>query len=78
VVWGHCPEVFGGRCAIALTVRVPIGVDVHARAEHGEVVVTGMRGAVDAASEHGDVEARDVRGPLLLETEHGDVVVRYP
>ncbi len=73
VVWGECPEVLGGRCSAAFTLEVPQGVDVVARADHGDVEVSDTFGSVEAVSEHGDVKFVNGAGPARLETKHGNV-----
>lgn len=56
-------------------VTVPTGVRVIARAQSGDISITGTRGEVDARAQSGDVKIEDVANRLDVGTLSGDVEV---
>lgn len=57
-------------------VTVPTGVRVIARAQSGDIAISGTRGEVDAHAQSGDVKVEDVANRLDIGTLSGDVEVR--
>ena len=56
-------------------VTVPIGVRVVARAQSGDISISGTEGEVDARAQSGDVKVADVANRLDIGTLSGDVDV---
>jgi DUF4097 and DUF4098 domain-containing protein YvlB len=57
-------------------VTVPVGVRVIARAQSGDIAISGTQGEVDARAQSGDVKVEDVATRLDIGTLSGDVDVR--
>jgi DUF4097 and DUF4098 domain-containing protein YvlB len=57
-------------------VTVPVGVRVIARAQSGDISISGTQGEVDARAQSGDVKVEDVANRLDIGTLSGDVDVR--
>lgn len=54
-------------------VTVPVGVRIVARAQSGDIAISGTRGEVDARSQSGDIKVDDVANRLDIGTLSGDV-----
>lgn len=64
----------GGDSRFELT--VPAGVRIVARAQSGDITITGTQGEVDARSQSGDVKVADVANRLDIGTLSGDIEAR--
>jgi hypothetical protein len=56
-----------------LVLTVPANTSLRVHTTHGEVMVTGVRGEIDAASVHGDITLTNVGGTVLSNTVHGTI-----
>jgi DUF4097 and DUF4098 domain-containing protein YvlB len=54
-------------------ISVPVGVRIVARAQSGDIAISGTRGEVDARSQSGDIKVDDVANRLDIGTLSGDV-----
>ena len=54
-------------------VTVPIGVRIVARAQSGDIAISGTQGEVDARSQSGDIKIEDVANRLDVGTLSGDI-----
>jgi len=61
---------------VDLEVRVPKQASVKAKAERGDVQVSGVAGPVRVENLNGDVDVHDVAGDIAVEIRRGDVSVR--
>ena len=67
---------YGGGGDSRFEVTVPIGVRIVARAQSGDVAISGTQGEVDARSQSGDVKIEDVASRLDVGTLSGDIEAR--
>ncbi len=67
---------YGGGGDTRFEVTVPIGVRIVARAQSGDIAISGTQGEVDARSQSGDVKIEDVANRLDIGTLSGDIEVR--
>lgn len=65
------PANGGGESRFEVT--VPIGVRIVARAQSGDIAISGTRGEVDARSQSGDIKVSDVADRLDIGTLSGDI-----
>ena len=54
-------------------VTVPVGVRIVARAQSGDIAISGTQGEVDARSQSGDIKIEDVANRLDIGTLSGDI-----
>jgi DUF4097 and DUF4098 domain-containing protein YvlB len=64
---------YGGGGDSRFEVTVPIGVRIVARAQSGDIAISGTQGEVDARSQSGDIKVDDVANRLDIGTLSGDV-----
>ncbi|HEY2377012.1 MAG TPA: DUF4097 family beta strand repeat-containing protein [Gemmatimonadaceae bacterium] len=57
-------------------VTVPVGVRIVARAQSGDIAISGTQGEVDARSQSGDIKIGDVASRLDIGTLSGDIEAR--
>lgn len=55
-------------------ITVPVGVRIIARAESGDIAISGTKGGVDARSQSGDIRVDDAADRVDVSTLSGDVV----
>ena len=67
---------YGGGGDSRFEVTVPIGVRVVARAQSGDIAISGTQGEVEARSQSGDVKIEEVASRLDIGTLSGDIEVR--
>lgn len=67
---------YGGGGDSRFEVTVPMGVRVVARAQSGDIAISGTQGEVDARSQSGDIKIDDVAGRLDVGTLSGDIEAR--
>lgn len=67
---------YGGGGDSRFEVTVPIGVRVVARAQSGDIAISGTQGEVDARSQSGDIKIEDVASRLDVGTLSGDIEAR--
>jgi len=63
------------RCSGGLDVTLPAQTEVVVRTSNGEVVASGLAGAVTLSTSNGDVEVGDVEADVDIETSNGSVRV---
>jgi DUF4097 and DUF4098 domain-containing protein YvlB len=67
-------ELSGGRGGESrYEVTVPVGVRIVARAQSGDISISGTEGEVDARSQSGDIKVDDVANRLDIGTLSGDI-----
>ena len=66
---------YGGGGDSRFEVTVPIGVRVVARAQSGDISISGTQSEVDARSQSGDVKVEDVANRVDIGTLSGDIEV---
>ena len=64
---------YGGGGDSRFEVTVPIGVRIVARAQSGDIAISGTQGEVDARSQSGDIKIDDVANRLDIGTLSGDI-----
>ena len=64
---------YGGGGDSRFEVTVPIGVRIVARAQSGDIAISGTQGEVDARSQSGDIKIEDVASRLDVGTLSGDI-----
>lgn len=57
----------------SLVITVPANSSLKLHGLHGDIIVTGVRGEIDAASTHGDINLTSVSGTVLANTVHGSI-----
>lgn len=67
---------YGGGGDSRFEVTVPVGVRIVARAQSGDIAISGTRGEVEARSQSGDVKIEEVAGRLDVGTLSGDIEAR--
>jgi DUF4097 and DUF4098 domain-containing protein YvlB len=67
---------YGGGGDSRFEVTVPIGVRVIARAQSGDIAISGTGADVDARSQSGDIKVEDVANRLDIGTLSGDIEAR--
>jgi DUF4097 and DUF4098 domain-containing protein YvlB len=67
---------YGGGGDTRFEVTVPIGVRIVARAQSGDIAISGTQGEVDARSQSGDIKIADVASRLDIGTLSGDIEAR--
>jgi hypothetical protein len=60
-------------CRVDLTISVPEGATVSARADDGDIYVTNASGSFDLHTDDGDVHLTDVSGRIDIRADDGDV-----
>jgi hypothetical protein len=68
------PRPRGGDSRFEVT--VPVGVKVIARAQQGDISVTGTRGGVELNTQNGDINVEDVTDVADLTSLNGDITAR--
>jgi DUF4097 and DUF4098 domain-containing protein YvlB len=63
----------GGHGDSRFEVTVPVGVRIVARAQSGDISISGTQGEVDARSQSGDIKVDDVANRLDIGTLSGDI-----
>jgi DUF4097 and DUF4098 domain-containing protein YvlB len=63
----------GGGSESRFEVTVPVGVRIVARAQSGDISISGTRGEVDARSQSGDIKVSDAADRLDIGTLSGDI-----
>ena len=66
---------YGGGGDSRFEVTVPTGVRIIARAQSGDIAISGTQGEVDARSQSGDIKVDDVVNRLDIGTLSGDIEV---
>lgn len=69
------PPVALPRCSGDLDVTVPAGTEVVIRTENGDVVASGLAGALSARTANGDIEVTDSETDVETTTSNGDISV---
>lgn len=70
-------QISGGRGGDSrFEVTVPVGVRIVARAQSGDITITGTQGEVDARSQSGDIKIDNVANRLDVGTLSGDIEAR--
>ena len=64
------PSIEGGRAD--LTITVPAGVSPTVNANHGDVKISSIKGAVLVTANHGDIELSAITGPMIARINNGD------
>jgi DUF4097 and DUF4098 domain-containing protein YvlB len=67
---------YGGGGDSRFEVTVPIGVRIIARAQSGDIAISGTGADVDARSQSGDIKVEDVANRLDIGTLSGDIEAR--
>ncbi len=69
----ECPRIVTFGCKVDYRVKVPPGVAVRIRTEHGSVSVAEITGLVDVDTKAGGVRLTRTRGPVRVNTSAGNV-----
>ena len=64
------PSIDGGRAD--LTITVPASVSPTVTANHGDVKINSIKGAVHVTANHGDIELSAITGPMVAHINNGD------